>query len=61
LEITSSNFPAYDRNPNTGDPFGESANTQVADQVIYHDTSHPSSMRLPVLPAKALRWDRTPG
>jgi hypothetical protein len=61
LEITSSNFPAYDRNPNTGDSFGESANTQVADQVIYHDTSHPSSMRLPVLPAKALRWERTPG
>jgi predicted acyl esterase len=45
LEISSSSFPAYDRNPNTGEAFGTSANTQVADQVIYHDPwTAPSSV-----------------
>ncbi|NJC66061.1 CocE/NonD family hydrolase [Planosporangium flavigriseum] len=58
LEISSSSFPAYDRNPNTGEAFGTSANTKVADQVIYHDPQHPSALRLPVLPAGAITWDR---
>jgi putative CocE/NonD family hydrolase len=60
LEISSSSFPAYDRNPNTGEAFGTSARTQVADQVIIHDQEHPSSVRLPVLPPHAQRWVGTP-
>ncbi len=50
LEISSSNFPRFDRNPNTGaDP--ESATRWVkATNVIYHDSSHPSALVLPVVP-----------
>jgi uncharacterized protein len=49
LEISSSNFPMYDRNPNTGDPFGQNARLQVARQTIYHDPAHPSSITLPLM------------
>lgn len=50
LEISSSNFPRFDRNPNTGaDP--ESATRWVkATNVIYHDSAHPSVLVLPVVP-----------
>jgi len=50
LEISSSNFPMWDRNPNTGHPFAEDAELQVADQVIHHDEEHPSSITLPIIP-----------
>lgn len=50
LEISSSSFPAYDRNLNTGAPFGTSAEMRVANQTIYHDRRHPSALTLPVLP-----------
>jgi hypothetical protein len=50
LEISSSNFPMWDRNPNTGHPFAEDAELQVADQVIHHDEDHPSSITLPIIP-----------
>jgi putative CocE/NonD family hydrolase len=50
LEVSSSNFPRFDRNPNTGaDP--ESATRGVkASNVIYHDSAHPSVLVLPVVP-----------
>ncbi|HEV7934387.1 MAG TPA: CocE/NonD family hydrolase [Actinomadura sp.] len=50
LEISSSNFPMYDRNPNTGHPFGQDADLRVARQTIYHDVEHPSAITLPVMP-----------
>jgi putative CocE/NonD family hydrolase len=50
LEISSSNFPHYDRNPNTGHPFGVDAATQPADQTIHHDAQHASFVMLPVIP-----------
>ena len=56
LEISSSSFPGYDANPNTGEPFGETANTLVAEQTIWHNTDHPSALVLPVLPPHAQRW-----
>src|SRR5262249_53958671 len=37
LEIASTAFPKYDRNPNTGAPLGQSAELKTADQTIYHD------------------------
>jgi len=49
LEISSSNFPMYDRNPNTGAPFGQSAATQEARQTILHDPAHPSKLTLPLV------------
>ena len=52
LEIASSAFPKYDRNPNTGAPLGKSAEIKTADQTIYHDRDHPSHLVLPVVAAK---------
>jgi uncharacterized protein len=52
LEIASSAFPKYDRNPNTGAPLGKSSETKTADQTIYHDRDHPSHLVLPVVAAK---------
>ncbi len=49
LEISSSNFPMYDRNPNTGHAFAQDADLQVAEQTIYHDIHHPSEVTLPIV------------
>ncbi|SKB48012.1 hypothetical protein SAMN06295920_10396 [Rhizorhabdus histidinilytica] len=48
VEISSSNFPTYDRNPNSGDPIGRSIRMMPAQQVVFHDESHPSALILPV-------------
>jgi hypothetical protein len=50
VEVSSSNFPRFDRNPNTGAPFGRSADLHTADQTIYHDARRPSRIVLPVVP-----------
>jgi putative CocE/NonD family hydrolase len=50
LEISSSNFPRFDRNPNTGGPFGEDTRLLRADQTIFHDRQRPSRLTLPVVP-----------
>ena len=50
LEISSSNFPRYARNQNTGHPFGLSAEMKTAKQTIYHDALYPSHLILPVIP-----------
>jgi putative CocE/NonD family hydrolase len=49
LQITSSCFPRWDRNPNTGHPFGADADQQVAHQTILHDQEHPSHVMLPII------------
>ena len=50
LEVSSSNFPRFDRNLNTGHPHGLDDEMQVAQQRIYHDRAHPSHLILPVIP-----------
>lgn len=50
VDITSSHFPQFDRNPNTGEPFGTTSNTKVATQKIHHTAAHPSHIVLPVIP-----------
>ncbi len=50
VHVTSSNFPLYDRNPNTGHEQGVDAEMQVAEQTIYHDERYPSHIILPVIP-----------
>ncbi|NGM83521.1 CocE/NonD family hydrolase [Paenibacillus sp. 7124] len=52
LDITSSNFPRWDRNSNTGRNFGEdqAKDVVVARQTIFHDAEHPSSIILPIIP-----------
>jgi len=49
LEISSSSSPMWDRNPNTGHPFGQDAEVKVADQTIYHDKDRPSMITLPIV------------
>ncbi len=49
LEVSSSNFPMWDRNPNTGHPFGQDAELAVAEQTVLHDKSHPSAITLAIL------------
>jgi putative CocE/NonD family hydrolase len=50
LEISSSAFPKYDKNLNTGAPLGITTEMKVAEQQIYHDAEHPSAVILPVIP-----------
>jgi putative CocE/NonD family hydrolase len=50
VEVSSSNFPQFDRNPNTGNTFGVDTETRVANQTIYHDAEHPSHILLPIVP-----------
>lgn len=52
LEISSSNFPMYDRNPNTGHPFAQDADLQTARQTVYHNAAHPSEVTLPIAPRR---------
>jgi putative CocE/NonD family hydrolase len=49
LAVTSSMFPAYDLNPNTGAPIGEDVPSQLANQTIYHSAEYPSYVLLPVV------------
>lgn len=53
LDITSSNFPRWDRNPNTGHDIGADDELAVAHQTILHDSDHPSSVMLPIVPLVA--------
>ncbi len=49
LEVSSSNFPKYDRNPNTGDdPFSATA-FESALQTVLHTEEYPSQLILPVV------------
>lgn len=50
LEVSSSNFPRFDRNMNTGRPVAEEKTPSVAIQRILHDRSHPSHVVLPLIP-----------
>jgi putative CocE/NonD family hydrolase len=50
VDISSSNFPRFDANPNTGHLFGADAERQKADQTIYHDCRYASHVLLPVIP-----------
>lgn len=53
VEISSSNFPRFDRNLNTGAPIGDDASPRQARQRVLHDQAHPSHIVLPVIPVDA--------
>jgi len=52
VEISSSNFPRFDRNPNTGGAVAGETRLAKATQTIYHDRDHPSRLVLMAMPAK---------
>src|SRR5207247_11269555 len=51
VDVSSSNFPRFDLNPNTGEPLNRNRRWAVATNSIYHDPQHPSHIELPVIPA----------
>jgi putative CocE/NonD family hydrolase len=51
LEISSSNFPRFDRNLNTGEDAAAAQRYVAATNTIYHDAEHPSALILPVVSA----------
>jgi len=50
VEISSSNFPRFDRNLNTGEDQATGTRWQVARQRVFHDSRYPSHITLPVIP-----------
>jgi putative CocE/NonD family hydrolase len=49
LDVSSSSFPRFDVNPNTGEPLGRHSRTLIADNTVYLDGKHPSRLTLPVV------------
>jgi putative CocE/NonD family hydrolase len=49
LQVTSSSFPRWDRNPNTGHDLGADNELAIARQTIFHDRERPSHVVLPIL------------
>jgi predicted acyl esterase len=50
VDISSSNFPKYDVNPNTGAPEGLGRTRRVARNAIFCDSTRPSSLTLHMVP-----------
>jgi putative CocE/NonD family hydrolase len=50
LDISSSNFPRFDVNPNTGEPLGANRLTMAVDNTVYHDAARASAVKLWVAP-----------
>ncbi len=61
VEISSSNFPRFDRNPNTGRAFADETALRKAQQMIYHSRQYPSHVLLPVIPGADERGARRSG
>ena len=51
VDVSSSNWPRLDVNPNTGEPIGRHTHQVVAEQTVYCDAERPSHIVLPVIPA----------
>jgi putative CocE/NonD family hydrolase len=50
VDVSSSNFPRFDINPNTGEPLQQHRRMIPADNTVWHDRSRPSRIVLPVIP-----------
>lgn len=50
VEVSSSNFPRFDVNPNTGEPLNDHRRMVTAENTILHDAEHPSAILLPLIP-----------
>jgi predicted acyl esterase len=55
LEISSSNFPRFDRNPNTGRAIADETELVKATQTVFHDKDRHSYLLLPEVPAPVRR------
>ena len=50
VDISSSNWPRLDVNPNSGEPVGRHTHLVVAEQAVYADAGRTSRIVLPVIP-----------
>ena len=50
VRVTSSHFPQFARNLNTGEPFGTSSVMITEEQTIHHSADRPAHVMLPVIP-----------
>lgn len=50
LLVSSSSFPRFDVNPNTGEPIGRHTALRVAHNTVHHCAAHPSHVTLPLVP-----------
>jgi len=50
LDVSSSNYPRFDVNPNTGEPLGDHRRFLTATNTVWHDASRPSHVTLPIVP-----------
>jgi predicted acyl esterase len=50
LDVSSSNFPKFDVNPNTGEPEGMAHRRRIAVNTVFVDAARPSRVLLPILP-----------
>ncbi len=53
IDVSSSNFPHFDVNPNTGAPEGSAGERVIARNTLHVDRSRPSHVILPIIPARA--------
>ena len=50
LDVSSSNFPRFDVNPNTGEAIGRERRRVVADNTVFHERGRESRVVLPIIP-----------
>ena len=50
LDVSSSNFPRFDVNPNTGEAIGRERRRMVADNTVFHERRQESRLVLPMVP-----------
>ena len=50
LQISSSNYPRFEKNPNTGDDFPDESNLRVAHNAVHMSKDYPSAVILPIRP-----------
>jgi putative CocE/NonD family hydrolase len=53
LDVSSSNFPRFDVNPNTGEAIGRERRRVVADNTVFHERGRESRVVVPVIPSKS--------
>ena len=61
LEISSSNFPRFDRSLNSARPNAEETRLNKAKQTVFHEREYPSALILPVIPKREGRGRETRG
>jgi putative CocE/NonD family hydrolase len=52
IEVSSSNFPRFDRNLNTGGNNYDERKPAIARNVVHHSTHYPSSITVTAVPAR---------